>query len=104
MRAMIPSLTIQPLLENAIYHGIELLPDGGEVTVSGECADKYLVISISNPIAEDTRRAKGGNKMALANIRQRFELAYGSRATVNVDERESMYTVNLRFPHDENNE
>ena len=36
MRARIPSLTIQPLLENAIYHGIELLPDGGEVVVSGK--------------------------------------------------------------------
>ena len=34
MRALIPSLVIQPLLENAIYHGIELLPDGGEVVVS----------------------------------------------------------------------
>jgi two-component system sensor histidine kinase AlgZ len=101
MRALIPSLTIQPLLENAIYHGIELLPDGGVVTVSGKRDDNFLQISISNPIALGEKRAKSGNQMALANIRQRFELAYGSRATVAVEESGSAYSVSLRFPRDE---
>jgi two-component system sensor histidine kinase AlgZ len=101
MRALIPSLVIQPLLENAIYHGIELLPDGGEVTVTGKCVGDYLEISISNPVAKGEKRAKSGNKMALANIRQRFELAYGSRATVGVEDGGSTYAVKLRFPHDE---
>jgi two-component system sensor histidine kinase AlgZ len=100
MRAQIPSLTIQPLLENAIYHGIELLPDGGEVHVTGRRDDKYLDIMISNPVAHGQERSKGGNQMALANIRQRFELAYGSRATVEVDDSESNYAVRLRFPHE----
>ena len=101
MRALIPSLTIQPLLENAIYHGIELLPDGGDVTVSGKRDGDYLEITISNPLAEGETRGKGGNKMALANIRQRFELAYGHRATVDVTDSGSAYAVRLRFPHDE---
>ena len=101
MRARIPSLTIQPLLENAIYHGIELLPDGGEVVVTGTRDDGYLEISMSNPIAEGEKRAKGGNKMALSNIRQRFELAYGNRASVTVEESATAYAVKLRFPHDE---
>ena len=100
MRAQIPSLTIQPLLENAIYHGIELLPDGGEVHVTGKRDDKYLDITISNPLARGEKRAKGGNQMALANIRQRFELAYGSRASVDVDASDSNYAVRLRFPHE----
>jgi two-component system sensor histidine kinase AlgZ len=100
MRALIPSLTIQPLLENAIYHGIELLPDGGEVTVAGNRDDKYLEISISNPVAPGEKRARGGNQMALANIRQRFELAYGSRATVDVDTTDTTYSVKLRFPQE----
>ena len=102
MRALIPSLTIQPLLENAIYHGIELLPDGGDVTVIGKRDDKFLEISISNPVAEGETRATGGNQMALANIRQRFELAYGSRATVSIEAGSSAHAVRLRFPHDEN--
>jgi two-component system sensor histidine kinase AlgZ len=100
MRAQIPSLTIQPLLENAIYHGIELLPDGGEVLVSGKRDDKYLDITISNPLARGEKRSKGGNQMALANIRQRFELAYGSRATVDVEAGDSKFAVRLRFPHE----
>ena len=104
MRALIPSLTIQPLLENAIYHGIELLPDGGEVTVSGERDGKFLVITISNPVAGDKKRVQDGNKMALANIRQRFELAYDQHATVDVEDDGNTYTVRLRFPHDERGE
>ena len=100
MRALIPSLIIQPLLENAIYHGIELLPEGGEVLVSGKRDDKYLEIVISNPVAEGEKRAKSGNQMALANIRQRFELAYGNRATVDVDATDTTYAVKLRFPEE----
>ena len=100
MRALIPSLTIQPLLENAIYHGIELLPNGGEVLVAGRRDDKFIEISISNPVAAGEKRAKGGNQMALANIRQRFELAYGSRAMVEVEDSESAYGVKLRFPYE----
>jgi len=101
MRARIPSLAIQPLIENAIYHGIELLPDGGDVVVSGRRDGKYLQISVSNPVAAGKARSKDGNKMALANIRQRFELAYGNRASVTVDDSDDMYTVVLRFPVDE---
>jgi two-component system sensor histidine kinase AlgZ len=98
MRALIPSLTIQPLLENAIYHGIELLPDGGEVTVTGRRVDSDLVISMSNPVANRMERSKHGNKMAMSNIRQRFELAYGNRAAVDVSDENDRFTVTLRFP------
>ena len=100
MRALIPSLVIQPLLENAIYHGIELLPDGGEVTVSGQRDDEFLTIEISNPIATDGTRKEDGNRMALSNIRQRFELAYGHRADVDVDAGDDYYAVRLRFPEE----
>jgi len=100
MRALIPSLTIQPLLENAIYHGIELLPDGGEVVVSGKRDGKDLVINISNPVATGTERSKRGNKMAMNNIRQRFELAYGHRATVDVVDSGDTFAVSLRYPCD----
>ena len=101
MRAQIPSLTIQPLLENAIYHGIELLPEGGEVMVKGHRDGKHLVISMSNPVARGEKRAKGGNKMAMNNIRQRFDLAYGNRADVDVADNDDRFVVTLRFPCDE---
>jgi two-component system sensor histidine kinase AlgZ len=101
MRALIPGLTIQPLLENAIYHGIELLPDGGDVVVTGSRDGDDLLIDISNPVAKSARASKDGNQMALSNIRQRFELAYGNRAAVDVDESADRYSVRLRFPCEE---
>ncbi len=101
MRARIPSLTIQPLLENAIYHGIELLPDGGEVRVTGSRDESHLTISISNPVASGEKRATGGNKMAMSNIRQRFELAYGNKGSVDIKDELDQYSVTLRFPLDE---
>ena len=101
MRALIPSLTIQPLLENAIYHGIELLPDGGEVVVTGERDGKDLLIAMSNPVATGTERSKQGNRMAMNNIRQRFELAYGNRASVEVSSESDRFTVSLRIPLEE---
>lgn len=101
MRAQIPSLTIQPLLENAIYHGIELLPEGGEVVVTGKRIGDNLEIEMKNPIAQDRTRRTGGNKMAFSNIQQRFELAYGSDAKVDAVETEDTYCVRLVFPYDE---
>jgi two-component system sensor histidine kinase AlgZ len=101
MRALMPSLTIQPLLENAIYHGIELLPEGGEVTVTGARNEKNLEIEMRNPVAADRSAKKGGNQMALANIRQRFELAYGGKATVSVEDTGDEFSVKLCFPYDE---
>ncbi|MDX1515449.1 MAG: histidine kinase [Woeseiaceae bacterium] len=101
MRALIPSLTIQPLLENAIYHGIELLPDGGEVTVIGKRDGKMLDICISNPVPVGADGRDDGNKMALSNIRQRYELAYDHRATVDIEDSGDRYSVRLRFPAEE---
>lgn len=98
MHALMPSLTIQPLLENAIYHGIELLPEGGQVEVSGRVVGENLEITIANPIAKYEARKTGGNKMALQNIRQRFELAYHSKAVVDVQESEHRYSIRVVFP------
>lgn len=102
MRALIPSLTIQPLLENAIYHGIELLPEGGEVIVSGRRTGDQLHIEMSNPVSKTSAGKKSGNKMALSNIRQRFELAYGNKASISVVETDDLYTVKIVFPYGEN--
>jgi len=101
MRALIPSLTIQPMLENAIYHGIELLPEGGEVKVVGRRIDDKLDIRITNPVAKDQRGRPGGNRMAMSNISQRFELAYGNRSSVEIEDQGDAYSVHLVFPYEE---
>lgn len=101
MRALIPSLTIQPLVENAIYHGIESLPAGGEVVLRGRQQGERVVIEIRNPRPRGNGPRREGNRMALSNIRQRFELAYGSRGSVAVDEGDASFAVRLEFPLEE---
>ncbi len=101
MRALIPGLTVQPLLENAIYHGIEPLADGGVVVVDGSLdTDGYIRLAISNPVSEDPTRgsSRQGNHIALDNIRRRFALAFDDAASVTIDDTAGQYTVLLRFP------
>ena len=100
MRALIPSLTIQPLLENAIYHGIEQMPEGGEVVVAGRRLGDRLRIDISNPRPRGQSRTDG-HRMALGNVRQRFALAWPGNADVQIDEGEDHYRIRLEFPLEE---
>lgn len=99
MATLVPSLVVQPLLENAIYHGIEPLPEGGTVVVSGERKGDVIELRVSNPVASATTNpARSGNRIALDNIRERLELAYPGRARVDVASRDGEYQVTLTFP------
>jgi two-component system sensor histidine kinase AlgZ len=88
---------LQPLLENAIYHGIEQLPAGGEISVTGTLREKRLRIEITNPRPARASRS-AGHRMALENIRQRFQLAYSGDAKLDIDESDDAYCVTLSFP------
>ncbi len=99
LQTRVPGLTIQPLLENAIYHGIEPLTEGGVVTIEGEEQDSMVKITMSNPVTRDAeRRSRHGHKIALDNIRQRLELAYGERACLEIDDAEDRFRVLVGFP------
>jgi two-component system sensor histidine kinase AlgZ len=99
---VVPSLLLQPLLENAIGHGIEPLPQGGVVDVRGLLDDGAIVLEVTNPKPSGRPPTPHrGHRMALDNIRQRLELAFPGHAAVTVDDAESRYTVRLRFPHTE---
>jgi two-component system sensor histidine kinase AlgZ len=101
MQALVPGLLLQPLLENAIYHGVEPQPDGGVVTVTGELASGLVTVVVRNRVAE-RQNQREGNRLALANIRERLSLMYGERALVKAGRFDSEYIVTLRFPHVEN--
>jgi len=103
MRAFVPGLTVQPLLENAIYHGIEPLEHGGTVTVSGRVLNGEVEIVVSNPVAKGGAVAeqRTGNRLALDNIRQRLALAYGGRGSLTVEQLPDSYRVTVRFPYSE---
>jgi two-component system, LytTR family, sensor histidine kinase AlgZ len=95
--ALVPGLMIQPLLENAIYHGIEPRAEGGTVTISGEVSGGLVTIVVRNPMdpAPGTRE---GNRLALANIRERLGLLYGERALMKSGRFDAEYIVTLCFP------
>jgi two-component system, LytTR family, sensor histidine kinase AlgZ len=95
--ALVPGLMIQPLLENAIYHGIEPRAEGGTVTISGEVAGGLVTIVVRNPL-DPAPEERDGNRLALANIRERLELVYGERALLKSGRFDAEYIVTLRFP------
>jgi two-component system sensor histidine kinase AlgZ len=96
--AIMPGLLLQPLLENAIGHGIEPLSEGGTVAVCGHTRDGMIEIEVANPVARHARPARAGSRMALDNIRQRLELVFPGRSSVTVQDDGDAYRVTLRFP------
>lgn len=97
MNASVLPLTLQPLLENAIAHGIQSSPDGGEIRVYGRTEDEMAVITISNPIGLEPVSSRG-HGMALDNIRQRLELAYGSDASLITHKNDDQFFAVLNLP------
>jgi two-component system, LytTR family, sensor histidine kinase AlgZ len=96
--ALVPGLMIQPLLENAIYHGIEPRQEGGTVTISGELAAGLITLVVRNPLGQGPGMREG-NRLALGNIRERMSLMYGERALMKSGQFDEEYIVTLRFPH-----
>jgi two-component system sensor histidine kinase AlgZ len=103
MQALVPGLLLQPLLENAIYHGVEPQPEGGAVVVKGEVSGGLITVVVRNRVG-DRQSDREGNKLALANIRERLSLMYGERALVKAGRFDEEYIVTLRFPHVERRE
>jgi two-component system sensor histidine kinase AlgZ len=98
--AKMPTLILQPLLENAIYHGIEPSPDKGEIEIVGRYRRYKVNISIRNSQAPALKKRRAeGNHMALENIRQRLEGLYQENAGLTQGEVEGDYQVRLFFPH-----
>jgi len=97
----IPCLILQPLLENAVYHGISPLPDGGEIKVHIGAAQGRINIEMSNPIASNTMTAHSGSGIALDNIRRRLQLLYGNRAKLNTQTRSDTFGIKLTLPYGE---
>jgi two-component system sensor histidine kinase AlgZ len=95
----IPMLTLQPLLENAIYHGIQPRPDGGTVTVTATLDDDLVTIIVTNPIAPAGYVHEKGNHMALDNIRRRMTAIYGQRAGLTASVDDELFVTRLVYPN-----
>ncbi len=100
MDAKIPALILQPLLENAVYHGIEPAPGPGKIEIVGRYRRNRVNISIRNSQPPASGKGhSGGNRMALDNIRQRLEGCYQEQAGLTQSEVDGGYQVRLFFPH-----
>ena len=98
MEATVPALILQPLLENAVYHGIEPLDKGGTIRVSGRLDGRNAVLTIDNPVPPQVLARRTGHRIGLDNVRQRLELMFHGEAEVDVIEAPERFVVTLRFP------
>ncbi len=101
--ARLPALLLQPLVENAIHHGLEPKVEGGQVQVHARREADVLVLEVADnglgvsPHGHSTRRRKGAG-MALTNLRERLQTQYGTRATLLLTPRHPGTLVTLRVP------
>lgn len=97
--ALLPPLTLQPLLENAVYYGIEPRLEPGQIRIQGWCDQDLLRVQISNPQPSRPSHDRQGLGMAQENIHQRLVLAFGKRASLVVNKSAATYQVELSLPY-----
>ena len=96
--ALLPPLVLQPLLENAIYHGVEPGTASGEVLVRIERRGKRVLARIENPHLE-AEQSRAGNRMALDNIRERLALFFDAEARIDTRSAGGRYSVEIEIPY-----
>jgi two-component system sensor histidine kinase AlgZ len=97
--ALVPPLVLQPLLENAVYHGIEPSSTPGVVSINIFCKGGDVHAILRNPYQSEGGRHHAGNKMALGNIRERLKLHFDAEGTLESRVREATYEVHIRMPY-----
>jgi len=96
--ALLPPLVLQPLLENAIYHGVEPGSGVGDVLVRVERRGERVLAHVENPYHESLA-ARPGNHMALDNIRERLMLFFDDEARLDARVEGGRYRVDIDIPY-----
>jgi LytS/YehU family sensor histidine kinase len=98
--AQVPRFLLQPIMENAIRHGIARCPNGGEVSITASVIKGQLRIDIENDRAEGPPHSGDeGNGLGLANTRTRLEKLYGEQGSVTVTTAQNnRFLVSIQFP------
>jgi two-component system, LytTR family, sensor histidine kinase AlgZ len=94
---LVPPLLLQPLVENAVTHGIAHLLGGGVIRVSADRAGQTLRIVAENPCDRDRPRGRGTG-VGLPNVRARLRALHGSDATLVTREEREIWRVELTLP------
>ena len=96
--ALLPPLVLQPLLENAVFHGVEPGTGASEVLVRIERRGKRVIARIENPYLE-AEQSRAGNRMALDNIRERLALFFDAEARIDTQAAGGRYRVEIEIPY-----
>jgi two-component system, LytTR family, sensor histidine kinase AlgZ len=104
--ALLPSLVLQPLLENAVYHGVEPGTGIGDVLVRIERRGERVLMRIENPLidpgeagAAGATSVRTGNRMALDNIRERLALFFDAEARLETGTAAGRYRIDIEVPY-----
>ncbi|MEM6794404.1 MAG: histidine kinase, partial [Acidobacteriota bacterium] len=102
----VPPLILQPLVENAVRHGIAHLIEGGEIEVRAVRRSRQMVVSVENPCDPDRPRSlasrpgpgRGEGGVGLENVRRRLKVTWGGLARLETRERDEVFRVELKLP------
>lgn len=95
---LLPPLTLQPLLENAIYHGIEKLAEGGVIYIKGKFEEERIHLHIANPIVNHDILSKG-HQIGQDNVKQRLLNVFDNNCDFTIDVDDESYIINISFPY-----
>jgi len=95
----LPPMTLQPLLENAIKHGIRQVDGGGTIEVDALVRDGWLHVCVVNPVGDDGPPASG-HGVGLKNIRERLAVLYGTRARIAWQRSATQFSIEINLPVD----
>jgi two-component system sensor histidine kinase AlgZ len=96
--ALLPSLLLQPLVENAVHHGIEPNQEPGEIRVSIAKSGDRVRVEIANPLP-DAPPTRPGNHMALSNVRERLDLTFDVEGQLETSSADGQFRVIVQFPY-----
>jgi two-component system, LytTR family, sensor histidine kinase AlgZ len=94
---MLPPLLLQPLVENAVKHGIASLPEGGDVRLSAQRHDRRLSILVENSWDPEAPPRRSGGR-GLKNVQLRLEARYGKDASLRINTEGELFQVSLNLP------
>ena len=96
-RVQIPLLTLQPLVENSIFHGVEKILTKSTISILIEILQNQVNIVITNPYNQDKITLRQGHGIAVENVQQRLKAYYGSSATFQSFAGKGMFTTVVQY-------